>query len=114
MILKSARVLAHVRLCCKAGAYLRSRQVRKGAPKERTREHPESISAVLCRNPDTVHKFTELWSMLYYRQPASSEGTLSPRCRRSNKKQIDVTVGAGPDGYSEISRSPPRSIVRGC
>src|SRR6478735_6933977 len=40
MILKSARVLAHVRLCCKAGAYLRSRQVRKGAPKERTREHP--------------------------------------------------------------------------
>ena len=29
------------------------------------------------------------------------------------RSQIDVTIGAGPDGYSEIPRCSRRSIVRG-
>src|SRR6185295_20236792 len=71
--------------------------------KARQKNAPENIQRAFRRcfvgTPTRCTSLRNSWSMLYYRQPASSEGTLSPRCRRSNKKQIDVTVGAGPDGY---------------
>jgi hypothetical protein len=85
--------------------------------KARQKNAPEHVKRASrrcsVRKPTCCMSLRNSRSVLYYREPASSEGTLSPRCRPSNKKQIDVTIGAGPDGYSEIPRCSRRSIVRG-
>jgi hypothetical protein len=53
MILKSAGVFAHVRLSCKAVAYLRQRQARKARQKNAPEDIKSASRRCFAGNPDT-------------------------------------------------------------